>query len=74
MKILSFVMSAVFLLGPALQTAGARTQSNKQPLTIEQVKVQVNRVGTGEKARATITTKDGVKRKAILAAWATMTL
>ncbi len=63
MKILSFVMSAVFLLGPALQTAGARTQSNKQPLTIEQVKVQVNRVGTGEKARATITTTDGVKTK-----------
>lgn len=63
MKTLSFVMSAVFLLGPALTTASANTQSSKQPLTIEQVKVQVARVGTGDKARATITTKDGVKTK-----------
>jgi hypothetical protein len=61
MKILSFFMSALFLLGPALQTASARPQ--KSPLTIEQIKIQVNKLGTGEKAQATITTKDGAKTK-----------
>jgi hypothetical protein len=63
MKTLSFFMSALFLLGPAMQTASARAQNNKQPLTIEQIKIKVNKLGTGEKAQATITTKDGAKRK-----------
>lgn len=63
MKTLSFVMSALFLLGPAMQTAQASPQNNKQPLTIEQIKIKVNKLGTGEKAQATITTKDGVKTK-----------
>jgi hypothetical protein len=61
MKTLSFLISAIFLLGPAVQTTSAGPQ--KPPLTIEQVKVQVARVGTGDKARATITTKDGAKTK-----------
>ena len=56
-------MSALFLLGPAMQTASARPQNNKQPLTIEQIKIKVNKLGTGEKAQATITTKDGAKTK-----------
>jgi hypothetical protein len=63
MKALSFLMSALFLLAPALQTVSASPQSNKQPLTIEQARIQVAKVGTGEKARATITTKDSAKVK-----------
>lgn len=59
MKTLSLVMSALFILGPALQTASALPQ--KPPLTIEQVKIKVAKIGTGDKARATITTKDGLK-------------
>jgi hypothetical protein len=46
-----------------MQTASARPQNNKQPLTIEQIKIKVNKLGTGEKAQATITTKDGAKTK-----------
>lgn len=61
MKTLSLLMSVLFLLGPALQTASARPQ--KPPLTTEQIKIKVARVGTGEKAQATITTKDGAKTK-----------
>jgi hypothetical protein len=56
-------MSALFLLGPALQTASARPQNSKQPLTVEQVKIKVAKLGTGEKAQATITTKDGARTK-----------
>lgn len=63
MRLLAFVMSAIFLLGPGLQTTSAMPQSSKQPLTVEQVKIQVARLGTGEKAQATITTRDGVKTK-----------
>jgi hypothetical protein len=59
MKTLSLVMSALFILGAALQTASALPQ--KPALTIEQVKIKVAKIGTGDKARATITTKDGLK-------------
>jgi hypothetical protein len=62
MKTLSFLMATLFLLGPALQTASARPQ-DKQPLTVEQIKIKVAKLGTGEKAQATITTKDGAKTK-----------
>jgi hypothetical protein len=51
-------MIGLFLCGPALKTVSAQ---NKQPLTIEQIKIQVAKVGTGDKARATITTRDGAK-------------
>lgn len=62
MRLLATLMAALFLLGPALHTASASPQ-NKQALTIEQIKIQVNKLGTGDKARATITTKDGAKIK-----------
>jgi len=51
------------LLGPALQTANARPQNDKQTSTIEQVKIHVAKLGIGDKARATITTKAGAKVK-----------
>jgi hypothetical protein len=63
MRLLASLMATLFLLGPALQTASAGPQNNKQAPTIEEIKIQVNRVGVGEKARATITTRDGAKIK-----------
>ena len=63
MRILSWLIAGLLLLGPALQTANARPQNNTQPSTIDQVKIQVAKLGVGDKARATITTKDGAKTK-----------
>ena len=63
MRTLSWLISGLLLLGPALQTANARPQNDKQTSTIEQVKIQIARLGIGDKARATITTKDGTKIK-----------
>jgi hypothetical protein len=63
MRVLASLMATLFLLGPALQTASASPQNNKPALTIEQIKIQVAKVGTGDKAKATITTKDGAKVK-----------
>jgi hypothetical protein len=51
------------LLGPALQTVNARPQNDKQTSPIEQVKIQIAKLGIGDKARATINTKSGVKVK-----------
>jgi hypothetical protein len=51
------------LLGPALQTANACSRDDKQTSTIEQVKIQVAKLGIGDKARGTITTKAGAKVK-----------
>ncbi|HMG74504.1 MAG TPA: hypothetical protein VK582_13475 [Pyrinomonadaceae bacterium] len=63
MKKLSWLISGLLLLGPALQTVSARQQTDKQKPTVEQIKIQVTKLGVGEKARATITTKDGTKTK-----------
>ncbi|HMG74506.1 MAG TPA: hypothetical protein VK582_13485 [Pyrinomonadaceae bacterium] len=63
MKTLSWLISGLLLLGPALQTANARPQNDKQTSTLEQVKIQIAKLGIGDKARATITTKDGAKVK-----------
>lgn len=60
MRTRALLMIGLFLCGPALKTVSARAQ-NKQPLTLEQIKIQVAKVGTGDKARATITTRDGAK-------------
>ena len=53
----------MLVLGPGLQAVSAQQQSDAQAATIEKVKIQVARVGVGDKARATITTKAGVKTK-----------
>lgn len=63
MRTLSWLISGLLLLGPALQTINARQQDDKQTSTIDQVKIQVAKLGIGDKARATITTKDGAKIK-----------
>ena len=63
MRTLSWLIAGLLLLGPALQTTNAQPQNNKQTSTIDQVKIQVAKLGVGDKARATITTKDGAKIK-----------
>jgi hypothetical protein len=62
MRTLSWLISALLLLAPAAQTFGAGQKADKQT-PIQKVKIQVAKVGVGEKARATITTKDGAKIK-----------
>jgi hypothetical protein len=63
MRTLSWLISGLLLLAPALQTVNARPQNDTQTTTLEQVKIQIAKLGIGDKARATITTKDGAKVK-----------
>ena len=63
MRTLTWLISGLLLLGPALQTASAGPQNDKRTPSIEKIKIQVAKAGVGEKARATITTKDGAKIK-----------
>lgn len=63
MRTVSWLLSALLLLAPATQTFAAGEKANKQTTPNEKVKIQVARLGVGEKARATITTKDGAKIK-----------
>jgi hypothetical protein len=65
MRTLSCLISGLLLLAPALQTTNARQQTDKQTSNIEQVKIKIAKLGVGDKARATITTNDGAKTKAI---------
>lgn len=62
MKIVSWLMAGLLLLAPALQGV-ARAQNNNQISGIEQVKIQIAKLGVGDKARATVTTRSGVKVK-----------
>src|SRR5882724_5952787 len=66
MKTISWLLLMALLLGPAARTFGAGQKTDKQPATIEQIKIQVAKLGVGEKARATITLKDGTKTKGYL--------
>lgn len=63
MRLVSFLLTALLLLAPATQTLGAGQKADKQTDPIEKVKIQVAKLGVGEKARATITTRDGAKTK-----------
>src|SRR5437773_11273845 len=63
---------ATSLLIPVAPTASAQPQKEKAVLSIEQAKLQVAKLGLGEKARATITMKDGSKTKATFTAPAKM--
>lgn len=63
MKKLVWLMSGLLLLGPTLQTVSASQQPDAQTAAIEKVKIQIARLGVGDKARASITTKGGVKIK-----------
>jgi hypothetical protein len=62
MRTLSWLVAGLLLLAPALQTAQAQPQNDKQT-SVEQIKIQVAKLGVGDKARATVTTKDGAKVK-----------
>src|ERR1700694_4536195 len=62
MKSVSWLLSALLLLAPATQTFAAGQKAAKQT-PVEKIKIQVAKVGVGEKARATITTKDGANIK-----------
>ena len=66
MKTISWVLLVVLLLAPAARTFGAGQKTDQQPATIEQIKSQVAKLGVGEKARATITLKNGTKTKGYL--------
>jgi hypothetical protein len=57
---LSFLVAGLLFLNAVSQPAAA--QQDKQPLT-EQVKIKIAKLGIGEKAKATITMKDGTKTK-----------
>lgn len=63
MKTLSWLISGLLLLAPAAQTFGTGQKADKQTTSIEKVRIQVAKLGVGEKAKATITTKDGAKIK-----------
>ena len=63
MKTVSWLVSALLLLAPASQTFAAGQKADKQAATREQIRIQVAKLGVGEKARATITLKDGTKTK-----------
>lgn len=63
MRTLSWLLSGLILLGPALQTISAHPQKDTQTSNIEKTKLQIAKLGVGEKARATITTKAGAKTK-----------
>jgi hypothetical protein len=57
---LSFLGAGLLFLSAVSQPATA--QQDKQPLT-EQIKIKIAKLGIGEKAKATITMKDGTKTK-----------
>ena len=63
MRNVSWLLIVVILLTPVARTFGA---GQNQPATIEQIKIQIARLGVGEKARATITLKNGTKTKGYL--------
>jgi hypothetical protein len=64
MRTLTWFMAGLLLLAPALQTVSAQSQSdNQQTSSIDRVKIEVAKLGVGDKARATITTRDGAKTK-----------
>ena len=66
-KHLTWLISGLILLGPASQLAAANQKRDKEATTVESVKAQVAKLGLGEKARATITLKDGAKSKGYVA-------
>jgi preprotein translocase subunit SecF len=63
MRFLLWLMAGVVMLAPALQTANARPTNDAQGTNVEKVKIQVAKLGVGDKARATVTTKSGAKVK-----------
>ena len=63
MKTVSWLLAALLLLAPAAPTLAAGQKTEKQADPLQQIKIKIAKLGVGEKARATITTKDGAKIK-----------
>jgi hypothetical protein len=63
MKTMSCLLSALLLLAPVAQAFAAGQKADKHAPPMEKIRIQVAKVGVGEKAKATITTKDGAKIK-----------
>ena len=63
MRTVSCLLSALLLLAPVAQAFADGQKPDKQAQTMEQIRIQVAKLGVGEKAKATITTKDGTKIK-----------
>lgn len=59
-KYLSCLVSGLLLVA-AVQPAAA--QEGKQTAAVETIQIKVAKLGVGEKAKATVTLKDGTKRK-----------
>jgi hypothetical protein len=63
MRTISCLLTALLLLAPAAQAFGAGQKPDKQAQSMERIRIQVAKLGVGEKAKATVTTKDGTKIK-----------
>ena len=57
------LLAGLLVLIPAGRIAGASPQKQENTPAIDQIKLQVAKLGVGEKARGTITMKDGTKVK-----------
>jgi len=64
---LIWLISGLLLLGIAVPQVTATPQGGNEATSVEKIKSQVAKLGLGEKARATITTKDGTKIKGYVA-------
>jgi hypothetical protein len=62
-KFLTLSLACLLISTQAGTTAFAAAQATTDAQTLEQVKINVNRAGIGEKARVTVKLKDGTKRK-----------
>lgn len=59
---LACLVSGLLLIAAVSQPAAAQHEG-KQAATVETIQIQVAKLGVGEKAKATVTLKDGTKRK-----------
>ncbi|MDT7604483.1 MAG: hypothetical protein QOF61_2480 [Acidobacteriota bacterium] len=62
-KFLTLALVSLLVSTQAGATVFAADQATSDAQTLEQVKVNVNRAGLGEKARVSVKLKDGTKRK-----------
>ncbi|MFL6231128.1 MAG: hypothetical protein ACJ741_20310 [Pyrinomonadaceae bacterium] len=66
-KFLTLVLGCLLVSTQSGATVFAAGQASGDAQTVEQVKINVNRAGLGEKARVTVKLKDGTKRKGYVA-------
>jgi hypothetical protein len=66
-KHLSWSLTALLLLVPGFQAIAVGQKDDKQELSLEKIKTRIAKLGVGEKAKATITLKDGAKTKGYIA-------